>query len=294
MVNLYCNLEDLIYQRQDDDYPGKVFKRIREKDKRYLKSLISIVSDVDLQKLKTRFVIVIYTYNNSDTIKLQYDYLTKAFDRDFFDLIYIDDSTQETSQMAIKEFADQVNAFYWHVPRVKRYKSVYFHNFAINLSWYKIIQYLDIDYFLMLDHDIFPMKRCQETFKDRFDKKINWFGSCGQLDDGDELYKYPWPGYSCFRKDSLRNIRFDFSYAKVPNEVFWATLDTGGQMHNNYFKLVSDYMFVNYIWNTLEGLEFELIDENWLHLKGLSYSNKDEFLSMNNINNLYNKINGNL
>lgn len=238
-------------------------------------------------------VIAIYAYNNSKILYIQANEMLNVF-KYKPTIVWIDDSTDSTVSNDIKSLATFFKGYYWKVPRFNFFENdidIYWHNQAINLSYYHLFEGLDFDQLVMLDHDIIPFSQYDIPL---LNENQLWYGSRG-LNDYKDGKVYPWPGFSIFNMRSLRKCKFNFFQDWVRYKEGFEELDTGGAMS----KYINDS---NSIVCSCERYEyendyFEIIDNCWLHLRDTSnWSGKElnkmglfKELYQNNINFLKNK-----
>lgn len=166
-----------------------------------------------MQSDTKKLAIIIITYNAHGLFLKQIERINKHC-KDDFEIIIIDNSTDEESILAIQYFCNKSGLT--HRKTIARSEnSSSSHSFAANFAH---AQYgKDFDYYLYLDHDCFPVKDFSvvEIIGDKT------FAGIAQAKNE----TYIWPGCMMFKK--IEGI--DFS----PNHEL--KLDTGG---NNY-KLIN-------------------------------------------------------
>lgn len=175
--------------------------------------------------------IVIICYNAHDLFLKQIERINRHC-KDSFEVIVIDNSTNEESIVAIKYFSDKIGLKHCRTQASSQNSSAS-HSFAANYAYNKYKD--EYDYFLFLDHDCFPVKdfSVEQTLGEKT------FAGIGQLKKG---IKYLWPGCMMFK--SIDGI--DFS----PNHELG--LDTGG---NNY-KLITQDNTVDFSESHIQNQEF--------------------------------------
>lgn len=224
-----------------------------------------------MQSGTKKLAIVIITYNCHNVFLKQIERIARHC-KDKYDLIVIDNSTNEKSVMAITHYCDKIResgelVVMRHKVIASSVNSSASHSFAANYS--QTLYGESYDYFLYLDHDCFPVKDFSV---------IDLLGAKAMAGVGQAKIKktYLWPGCLMFKKNSS----IDFS----PNHELG--LDTGGNLYKamelsgdnviyfdeihkqnpeftkgfyNFYSLINDGMFMHFVngsnWNNREHHE---------------------------------------
>lgn len=203
--------------------------------------------------------IVIVSYNVADLLPLQLDAI-KAFCTDQYEIIVVDNSTDNDASEAIKYHARE--HLYYRTRSLSTGSRG--HAFALNFIYEKLRR--EYDYFLFLDHDIFP------TAEFSVIERLSEFPLGGLAQQKSKLYL--WPGY-LFLKCSEFEI-LDFSPCHDNK------LDTGGRLYEEVESLAKDgrLIFVSeeYVENPyfkkLPYNFYSVIDKTWIHFINASGWNK--------------------
>lgn len=164
--------------------------------------------------------IVVVTYNNSALLKRQIE-LLKRFCKDRFEIVIVDNSTEEEEAQKILYYASEAETLYMKTNASSKNGSSS-HAFAANLSYLKLKD--SYEYLFYLDHDCFPVK--EFSVKEILSEKY-LFAGIGQ----GKAKKYLWPGCFMFNNSKIQKELIDFS----PNGEY--RLDTGG----NIYKCIDSY-----------------------------------------------------
>lgn len=164
--------------------------------------------------------IIIVTYNNADLIVKQVECI-KKFCKDTYDIVIIDNSTDEKVIDAIKYYNKALKCLYFKT-QASSLNGSSSHAFACNLAYNKLQD--RYKYIFYLDHDNFPVKpfSVAEILKDKV---------IAGLGQGSGEKKYFWAGCVMFDNSLIERSLVDLS----PNNQY--KLDTGG----NLYKVIDKY-----------------------------------------------------
>lgn len=252
-----------------------------------------------LQLLDKEVIYAIYTYNNIDVMVTQLQQLKNLTDIDISSLVYVDNSTDDEIAKQIAIQSNIAGASYIRIPHFWEQKdeNIYHHPKAIELSWYLLFNDLNNKWFIMLDHDIFPIVKYK--FEKVLANKLNlgsvFYGLYGLQDFDLKLneyhYHYPWPGFGFWNAEVLRTgtvgmhlpkhrietwkdygCHFAFDYLCFFDENRgWSELDTGGTMTllGNFIAGLTASM-CKLECRKVKDDYIEIIDEAFLHLRDTS------------------------
>lgn len=269
-------------------YPAKWYQDCLNRNYDYFEKLLEVETEIETNEgsqntvyirehnnsvdLSDGIVLSVYTYNNFETVKLQFELFNKNiedFDEKYI-VLYFDDSTDLEVAKQIRDFVTSNNQIYVKVPRIAKNKKIYYHNQSLNYSCYKVLQYIPAKYFGLLDHDIFPIAKLQ-NFENKL-KNYPVYCKKGDIDlpDYDNRVWYPWPGFFFFHKNVIKEFNFFFDRVCIDDQ--WYIMDTGGAMFRSNFmndNINTKIKFAN-IKLPEEGYYPEYIDNSWVHLGDLS------------------------
>ena len=210
--------------------------------------------------------IVTIAFNNVNLIDYQVKLLKKNI-KDAFLFTVFDNSNNEKSSILIKQFCDKHGVPYLKLNNINdsRITPSQSHALALNCVIQNFIRYRTSKYFVLLDHDIFPIKKY--SFIQRLNNQAFYWVKVLKQKFGYKYY-YMWPWFCIFNKDKFNFNLMDFS----PN-FLW---DTGVMNYSLYRK----YDIWKYEFSTRETLpiiknpsnyyedqdwKYELIDWSWIH-----------------------------
>lgn len=241
---------------------------------RQLKKYYKVDTTFFVEQLKKNIdgkktLILTVSFNNEKVIEKQIELLSK-FCKDEYIYLVADNSTILEKSNKIEKICHEGNVYYYRLPAnnpFNNYDPSSSHGASLNYIWRNIISKLDnVDYIMMLDHDIFPTSffSVKEMLKNQ-----SFYG----LVKSRKLGWYLWPGFSCFSIKILKEIVVDF----LPS-IYG---DTGS---SNYLSLYKNYDLIKIDKATDEYIELniedtderdiyidqknrlELIDGHWIHL----------------------------
>lgn len=222
--------------------------------------------------MKTAIIVV--TYNAAKLLRTQVDLIRRFCKDDSYDIIIVDNSTEEEQIKAILYYNEALGCKYLKTHASSKNGSDS-HAFAANLAY---STYRDLySKFFFLDHDAFPLK----TFSVNEILNGRVMVGVGQNKDGIEYF---WPGCVMFDNEKIDRTLVDFS---TNHDL---KLDTGGQLYKviekygktetgflnemhcqnpnfnksmyNFYVLINDGMFLHMVngsgWNPAEANEERL------------------------------------
>lgn len=163
--------------------------------------------------------IVVVTYNNPGLITKQVECFNK-FCKDDFDIIIVDNSTEQKAIDAIQYYNQSLGCQYFKTNAASRNGSES-HAFACNVAYNKLKD--EYKYLFYIDHDNFPVK----DFCVADSLKNHVIGGLGQ----GKQKGYFWAGCVMFDNSLVEQSDIDFSTNKQYQ------LDTGG----NLYKVIEKY-----------------------------------------------------
>lgn len=252
-----------------------------------------------VQLSEKEVVYAIYTYNNIDVMVTQLQQLKKFTDIDVSSLVYVDNSTNDEIAEQIAIQSNIAGASYIRIPHFKELEgeNIYHHPKAIELSWYLLFNDLNNKWFIMLDHDIFPIVKYsfKRVLVNMANSELDFYGLYGlqdfDLKSSEQYYHYPWPGFGFWNAEILRTgtvgkrlhknrfetwkdygCHFAFDYLCFFDENRgWSELDTGGTMTllGNFIAGLTASM-CKLECRKVKDDYIEVIDEAFLHLRDTS------------------------
>jgi len=144
------------------------------------------------------------------------------------------------------------------------------HGMAMTWIYENVIRELKPKIFAFIDHDLIPTNPI--NIENRISKQV-CFGRLSSR--GSNKYWSLWAGYCIFNFSKLKNKSLNFLYD------FSRGLDTGGrnwdEIYSNINKSKIDFASKIYHYLSLplsqEVIKIEVIDEDWIHIGGVSYNN---------------------
>lgn len=229
-------------------------------------------------------LLVTIAFNHEELIKKQIEMVKHHIKNAPYHHIIVDNSSDNSKRKAIKAVCDSMEVEYFATPRYftwltwnALFSPSYSHGAALNWAYYHIIQSSKPKHFVLLDHDIIPIKPFD--FIDALGPQ-DFYG----LDRLRECGWYLWPGWCIFRFDAIADKKVDFS----PVYIKHAYLDAGGRnflsIFCNYYR--TDLRFANpetkrIRFNTplqtqddvYHGDCIQIIDNSWMHIiNGSNYA----------------------
>lgn len=146
------------------------------------------------------------------------------------------------------------------------------HGLAMSWVYYNVVRKLAPRTFGFLDHDLIPVRQCGVPGKIRHQPFY------GMINQGKFGFWSLWAGYCFFDYASVQEKPLNFLYD------FSRDLDTGGRnWHPLYSAFERDTLAFARNKHVLirldsagESRRVQLVDENWLHIGGISYNNNFE------------------
>ncbi len=199
------------------------------------------------------------SFNSLETIKVQVEYLDKNL-RDNYQYIVCDNSSDTHESKKIEHYCKQSKVGYIRL-RGNPYNGIdasKSHGIAINWMYRRVVKPSNAEFFGIIDHDIFPIKKTSIINKLRNSKV---FGHTQVR--GDRWYI--WPGFSFFNRVLVGQKIYDFMPV--------AGLDTGGGNWESIFRLINKsrvitpkHEYIKYKdGDTIQSTSMEMIGD-WLHL----------------------------
>lgn len=224
---------------------------------------------------------VLYTvvsFNNSLVIEKQIK-LLKKFSAENFDYMVFDNSTDSDAAEEIRKMCNKNDVSYLRLPEnpCNSVKSHFYgasssHAMSINYAFYNYVKHSNYKYWVLLDHDIFPL------YKFSINEYLNGFDSAGFCREGKrKLFsvKYLWPGFCFMKIDWAKKQRIDFFIDVRRNG------DTGAKNAKPLSRAKVNYL--NKLTATVGDFErggytdnVGLFECGWMHIRHLSnYFNID-------------------
>lgn len=229
-------------------------------------------TDLDYKK---GFDLITVSFNNTHVLQHQINKIKQNLRDTDFTHIIADNSDIAEKRKEIRSICKENRLIYVGIPKspskfiMAGSKS---HSAALNWIYYHIILKRKPQRFGFLDHDIYPLKPV--SISDKM-KNQPIYGKKSVRKD----YWYLWPGFAFFDSIILKDLKVDFSPAKV-NDTY---LDTGGALWYPLFSQLNDtdYVFAKDRIVPLNKLgykydeEVEFIDNVWFHSVNASFWNKE-------------------
>lgn len=267
----------------------------------FKKIFLSIIEKIFYSKgainkntFSTTYSIDIYViaYNNPTIIELLILQLHKHLNFKF-NLFVFDNSSNSVIRNLIYEICNKNNASYYSLPlHSKKFNNSQSHALAINWIFKRFITKRVVNYFMFLDHDVFPFKNVESC--DLFNSNMVSVILHSAIPYGEEAnvfqknvtYRYLWPGFFTFSRKHLKKFK---AVSFMPFTKYNYYFDTGGKT----YKLISDLikeeintLSCNRITNS-EGYNLDIIDSKWLHTisgsnwRGLNLIKEYEIIQLN-------------
>lgn len=248
------NLYSLLYNARNEISYSNQYVKFQLKDKRILD-------------------IIVIGFNNYRVIEKQID-MIDHFVTDHFQYVVFDNSSDEIEAQKIQKLCQEKKKAYVRLKSSRCPASMPSENHAIavNYVYRNYILKRKPEYFVLLDHDIFPVTRY--SFVDKL-KKQPFYGYYKKENSG---ICYLWPGFSIFRGD--------YVYGKKIN--FMTNWGHGGDTgSSNYIALYKHYSksqdsdFASFKRITLfddgnpQGDVYSIMDGAWIHMLNGSKWNKE-------------------
>lgn len=248
----------------------------------------SISSSKNLTENPSDLLLLTIAFNESSLIEDQI-ILLKKFVIDPFDHVVVDNSTDRTARLAIKEICQTHGVGYAGVPLTNPFQKSKSHAAAMHWAYYQLVRKSKARVVGFLDHDIFPLKPYSILDKIRngiYGRVMYTYSPSGYLEEiiQESPYWVLWAGFCFFEKRLLKGPfpwSFNFFSKHFPGGYF---LDTGGGLWNKvYSKMSYPGPLASYdnkrISDPREGVYnqiFEFIDSSWIHFVNLSNWNSKQ------------------
>lgn len=225
------------------------------------------ISDEDI-------VLISVAFNNSLVIEYQIKLINKYLTGSFFYII-ADNSTNNSESTKIELLCNKYKISYLKLPKYATSEPSVSHGMSLNWLYRNVIQKINITKFGFLDHDVFPIAKCDvvEMFN------TNTSGCYGVISR--RSYKwYLWAGFCFFDLDKLSSKSLNF----LPSDG----VDTGGSNWDKIYKFINSESidcsiekksFFNDEQDRIHQLHnYELINNCWIHSVNASnwFGNNDE------------------
>lgn len=235
--------------------------------------------------------LIVVAFNNPQLIAYQLNNIRRFIKNSDYNYLVCDNSANGEKAEEIYEFCRRENVSYWRLPRFLYEDPSRSHGYALNWIYRYIISKRKNN-FMLLDHDIFPVKPVD------LNAYAKEYKLAGAVSRRNKLW-YMWPGFSYYNYAFLSSHKVNF----LPEKVKKTNLDTGG---GNYL-LVYRHMPENSVHEvSREAVDFatgrkavgdmpvqnviEYFDEEkWLHIVGGSgwfgdsRKNKDVFVFLDKL-----------
>lgn len=237
--------------------------------KRFLflrKGIQSFESSLNFDSFKnSKIVFITIAFNNDETLRLQIQMMNK-YVKDSFHHVIIDNSSGSEKSNKIKELALSENRSWIRLVHNLNFGPSHSHALAIDWAIKHIIKSCKVQFFGLLDHDIYPFKEC--SFFPLLEKQKVY----GHIQERGSIW-YLWPGFAFFDSNVLPdNISFK------PGAINGINVDTGGLLFESVFSKLQkkEFIFCKHSYIKLNDGEIaqkdkvELLDD-WLHSFNGSY-----------------------
>jgi len=223
---------------------------------------------------KKGFDLITVSFNNIHVLRHQINKIKENLKDSNINHIIADNSDIPERRDEIKSICKENDLIYVGIPKspskfiMAGSKS---HSAALNWIYYYIVLKRKPQRFGFLDHDIYPLKPVS------INEKMENQSFYGKKSIRKNCW-YLWPGFAFFDTIILKDLKVDFSPAKV-NDSY---LDTGGALwYSLYSRLeASNYSFAKERIIPLHELgykydeEVEFLDDIWFHSVNASFWNK--------------------
>lgn len=254
LVNSYCRTQNnlLTLKRNLADW-----KYVHSSPEEYVSLNINTLFDRD--KNRDSVDILTIAFNNSETIRVQHNYLEDNI-LDKFCYIVVDNSTDNEASKSIYNYCKNHNIVYLRLEN-NPYNGIdpsRSHGIALNWAYRNLIKKSNAKYFGTVDHDIYPIRKTQIV---KLIKENNVWGHYQQR----KLGWYLWPGFSFFDKSIIIDKKVNFLPAPG--------IDTGGSNWESIYKYINknaikwpSHRYIRYGKGAvIQNSHVELIGD-WLHL----------------------------
>lgn len=201
--------------------------------------------------------IVTVAFNNIELIRWQTRLIRKYIQSPYTQII-VDNSTKKEARQQLQEFCKDNGLLYVGMPLnlLNRISPSYSHAMAVNYAYRRIIAYRKSSYFMLLDHDLFPIAPTN------IDEIMCGKDVYGFKMDLDPKSWYLHPKVIILRSGTHRKFGVDF----MPANYHGVYLDTGGSNWKRIYQYLSEDR-CQWISHQLEPLR---AGENW-HSDTLEY-----------------------
>ena len=222
-------------------------------------------------------ILITVAFNNDLLISKQIELVKQFICDDDYQHVIIDNSTRRNMRKNIASICKNNEIEYIAIPYIVSwlaskniYVNGYSHGCALNWTYRYVIKPRQPKRFMLLDHDLFPLKRI--SIKERLGNK-DFLGVRRKRTYG----WYLWPGWSIFRFNSIANNKPDFMPLFIKKQYF----DSGGSMYKRVFHnydvnaiefpniriiRIKKTKGLNSQYDIYHGDCIQIIDEGWIHI----------------------------
>lgn len=213
-----------------------------------------------------KFQLITVSFNNVETIKMQYQLLDK-FIKGEYEYSVFDNSTKQNEREKIKSFCKKNKIRYIALPQnpYTKTNASASHGIALNCIFqYYIKNRKDPIYLGILDHDIFPLDTIDlAALREILEQQ----GSYGLMQTREDIW-YLWPGYSFFKKERYESYDFLPGCGGDTGASNWKTLYQNISRDKYRGALPTQYVNVSENAESTDYQQdwYEMIDQKWLHM----------------------------
>jgi len=183
-------------------------------------------------------------------------------------VMVFDNSRNDSKRLEIEQICKQSDAPYLALPPNPTRHVNRSHGMAMSWVYHNVVRAINPRIFGFIDHDLIPVR--QVSIADKLKDQPVY----GLLNQGRFGFWSLWAGYCFFNHAITRGKSINFLYD------FSRDLDTGGRNWNSLYRHLDRQHLrvaisenVNMKVPSVKTRPVQFIDEHWLHIGGMSYSN---------------------
>lgn len=185
-----------------------------------------------------------------------------------FELLIFDNSRNQKMRDEIKNLCLKYGVLYLPLPKNPTTHPNRSHGMAMSWVYNRVIRLCEPNWFGFIDHDLIPVAK---NYDEYLMSEQSFYGVFRENRRTPGVWSL-WAGYSFFNFEKVKNLAVNFLYD------FSRNLDTGGRnwdtiycKHEKEKVRFADERFIDVIKSDTKGV-IQLIDESWVHIGGVSYS----------------------
>lgn len=218
------------------------------------------------QHFKDKNVLVVIAFEQPKVLEWLFSLGTNNL-KDF-QLMVFDNSRNVEIRGVIKDLCDEWSIPYLSLPIIRSRHPNRSHGLAMTWVFHRIIKKIQPSNFGFLDHDMYPISPV--CLMELIPPKQDFYGLLNESKD----YWNLWAGYCFFKFSAVSDKPLNFLYD------FSRGVDTGGRNWPNLYQ-AHDKIITKFASRRAPMLTFgdnvqskiQLIDDVWVHVGGVSYSN---------------------